>query len=64
MITGNGKTPGFIVIDISKDELAGSIYSNRQFMFTSTHSNGFSKKQRAYVSYHLPILTLFGLSNI
>ena len=64
MITGNGKTPGFIVIDISKDELAGSIYSNRQFMFTSTQSNGFSKKQRAYVSYHLPILTLFGLSNI
>ena len=64
MITGDGKTPGFIAIDISKDELAGSIYSNRQFMFTSTQNNGFSKKQRAYVSYHLQILTLFGLSNI
>ena len=63
-ITGDGKTPGFVAIDISKDELVGSIYSKRQFMFTSTQNNGFSKKQRAYVSYHLPILTLFRLSNI
>ena len=43
-ITGDGKTPGFVAIDISKDELAGSIYSKRQFMFTSTQNNGFSKK--------------------
>ena len=44
-ITGDGKTPGFVAIDISKDELAGSIYSKRQFMFTSTQIMVFPKNR-------------------
>ena len=43
-ITSDGKNPVFIAIDVSKDELPGSIYSKRQSMFNSTQNNDFSKK--------------------